>query len=132
MLRSDLGQYVTDVSRGFSQFLQSNSGIVLQLRHYCFLLNSFQFIIHLPSCLSVYLSIYLSIYVYLSIYLSVYPIYLSIYVYLSTCIYLSIYLSVYLSTYGSMAPFVGPWPLFQFLNFFTQSVGLLGRGISPS
>jgi hypothetical protein len=27
--------------------------------------------------------------------------------------------------------FVGPWPLFQFLNP-TQSVELLGRGISPS
>jgi hypothetical protein len=28
--------------------------------------------------------------------------------------------------------FVGPWPLFQFLDLFTQPVGLLGRGISPS
>jgi hypothetical protein len=29
--------------------------------------------------------------------------------------------------------FVGPWPfLFQFLDLFTQSVGLLGRGISQS
>jgi hypothetical protein len=28
--------------------------------------------------------------------------------------------------------FVGTWPLFQFLDIFTQSVGLLGRGISPS
>jgi hypothetical protein len=25
-----------------------------------------------------------------------------------------------------------PWPLFQFLDLLTQSVGLLGRGISPS
>jgi hypothetical protein len=28
--------------------------------------------------------------------------------------------------------FVGRWPLIQFLNLFTQSVGLLRRGISPS
>jgi hypothetical protein len=28
--------------------------------------------------------------------------------------------------------FLEPWPLFQFLDLFTQSVGLLGRGISPS
>jgi hypothetical protein len=36
--------------------------------------------------------------------------------------------------YLSMAPrpFVGPWPLFQFLHHFTQSVGFLGRGISSS
>jgi hypothetical protein len=27
---------------------------------------------------------------------------------------------------------VGPWPLFQLLDLFTQSLGLLGRGISPS
>jgi hypothetical protein len=26
-----------------------------------------------------------------------------------------------------LQPFVGPWPLLQFRNFFTQSVGLLGR-----
>jgi hypothetical protein len=31
----------------------------------------------------------------------------------------------------ALQPFVGPWPLFQFLDLFTQSVGLLGRGISP-
>jgi hypothetical protein len=32
----------------------------------------------------------------------------------------------------ALQPFVGPWPL-QFLNiFFTQTVGLLGRVISPS
>jgi hypothetical protein len=29
-------------------------------------------------------------------------------------------------------PFVGPCPLFQFLDLFTQSVGPLGQGISPS
>jgi hypothetical protein len=28
--------------------------------------------------------------------------------------------------------FVGPWSLFQCLDLVTQSVGLLGRGISPS
>jgi hypothetical protein len=32
----------------------------------------------------------------------------------------------------ALQPFFGPRPLFQFLDFFTQSVGLLGRGISPS
>jgi hypothetical protein len=42
------------------------------------------------------------------------------------CSNLSIYLSM------SLQPFVGPWTLFQFLDLFTQSVGLLGRGISPS
>jgi hypothetical protein len=31
----------------------------------------------------------------------------------------------------ALQSFVGPWPLFQFLDLFTQSVGLLGRGISP-
>jgi hypothetical protein len=31
----------------------------------------------------------------------------------------------------ALQPFVGPWPLLQFLNLFSQSVGLLGRGISP-
>jgi hypothetical protein len=36
--------------------------------------------------------------------------------------------------YLSMAqqPLVGPRPLFQFLDLFTQSVGLLRRGIGPS
>jgi hypothetical protein len=35
--------------------------------------------------------------------------------------------------HSSMAlqPFVGPWRLLQFRNFFTQTVELLGRGISP-
>jgi hypothetical protein len=32
----------------------------------------------------------------------------------------------------ALQPFVGPWPLFQFLDLFTQKIGLLGRGISPS
>jgi hypothetical protein len=32
----------------------------------------------------------------------------------------------------ALQPFVGPWPLFQFRNLFTQSVKPLGRGISPS
>jgi hypothetical protein len=38
--------------------------------------------------------------------------------------------SIYLSV--AVQPFVGPLSLFQFLDLFTQSVGLLGRGISPS
>jgi hypothetical protein len=32
----------------------------------------------------------------------------------------------------TLQPFVGPWARFQFLNLSKQSVGLLGRGISPS
>jgi hypothetical protein len=32
----------------------------------------------------------------------------------------------------ALQPVVGPWLPFQFLHLFTQSVGLLGRGISPS
>jgi hypothetical protein len=32
----------------------------------------------------------------------------------------------------ALQPFVGPWVIFQFLGLFTQTVGLLGRGISPS
>jgi hypothetical protein len=31
-----------------------------------------------------------------------------------------------------LQPFVGPWTLFKFLDIFTQSVVLLGRGINPS
>jgi hypothetical protein len=47
---------------------------------------------------------------------------------------MEICLSVCLSICLSMAlqPFVGPWPLFQFLDLFTQLIGLLGWGISPS
>jgi hypothetical protein len=37
---------------------------------------------------------------------------------------------IYLSM--ALQPFVGPWPLFQFLDLFTQSVRLLGWGIRPS
>jgi hypothetical protein len=33
---------------------------------------------------------------------------------------------------GYTALFVGPWHLLQFHNFFAQSVGILGRVISPS
>jgi hypothetical protein len=32
----------------------------------------------------------------------------------------------------AVQPFVGPWPLFQFLDPIHQSVGLIGRGISLS
>jgi hypothetical protein len=31
----------------------------------------------------------------------------------------------------ALQPLIGPWPIFQFLCLFTQSVGLLGPGISP-
>jgi hypothetical protein len=46
------------------------------------------------------------------------------------CCNFSMYLS---SIYLSMAlePFVGPWPLLQFLDLFRQFVRLFGRGISP-
>jgi hypothetical protein len=39
-----------------------------------------------------------------------------------------------LNIHPSMAlqPFVGSWPIFQFRNLYMQTVGLLGRGISPS
>jgi hypothetical protein len=43
---------------------------------------------------------------------------------------LSIYVSIYL--FMDLQPFVEPWPLLQFLNLFTQSVGILGQGIRPS
>jgi hypothetical protein len=45
----------------------------------------------------------------------------------ATC---SNYLSIYVPTV--LQPFVGSWPIFSFLISFTQSVGLLGRGISTS
>jgi hypothetical protein len=32
----------------------------------------------------------------------------------------------------TLQPFVGPWRLFQFLDLFTQEVGLPERGMSPS
>jgi hypothetical protein len=32
----------------------------------------------------------------------------------------------------ALEPFVGPWPLLQFPNLFTQTVGLLKQVISPS
>jgi hypothetical protein len=62
-----------------------------------------------------------------------YSLSLSLSVYLPThlSIYLSVCLSVCLSIYGSTALY---WALaaFQFLDIFTQSVGLLWRGISSS
>jgi hypothetical protein len=95
--------------------------------------------IYVSICLSVYLSIYLSIYlpVYISLYLSIcLSVYLSMYlsVYLST--YLSVYLCMYLSTYPSIHVWMYS-PLLDLGRFsvswsFSQSVGLLGRGISPS
>jgi hypothetical protein len=52
--------------------------------------------------------------------------------YLPVC--LSVCMSAGLSIYLSMAlhPFLVPWPIFQFLDLFRQSVELLGRGISSS
>jgi hypothetical protein len=37
---------------------------------------------------------------------------------------------IFISLSMALQPFVGPWPLFQFLDLFTQSVGLLGRGLA--
>jgi hypothetical protein len=37
-------------------------------------------------------------------------------------------MSVSIHLFIAPQPFVGPWPLFQFLDLFTQSVRLLGRG----
>jgi hypothetical protein len=45
---------------------------------------------------------------------------------------ISIYLSIYLYLSIALQPLAGSWLRFQFLDLFTQSVGLLGRGISPS
>jgi hypothetical protein len=52
---------------------------------------------------------------------------------ISLSIYLSIYLSIHLPTYlwlYSLLLDLGRF--FSFVIFFTQTVGLLGRGISPS
>jgi hypothetical protein len=76
----------------------------------------------LSMMISIYLSTYLS--VLLSIYLSVYPP-----TYLPT--YPPTYLPAYIPTYLWLYNSCGPWPLFSFL-IYTQLVGLLGRGISPS
>jgi hypothetical protein len=100
---------------------------------------------YLSIYLSIYLSTYLSIYpsTYLPTYLPTYqPTYLSIY--LST--YLSIHLPTYIPTYLSIHPSIHPsiylsiygstalvdlGCYFSFL-IYSQLVGLLGRGISPS
>jgi hypothetical protein len=42
------------------------------------------------------------------------------------------YFFFYLSISMALQPFVGPWPLFSVSGTFTQSVGPLGREISPS
>jgi hypothetical protein len=76
--------------------------------------------IYLSICLSLCLSVCLSIY--LSIYLSTYqPTYPPTYLPTHLPIYLPTYLPIYLSIYLPMAlqPFVGPWPLIQFLNLYT-------------
>jgi hypothetical protein len=75
---------------------------------------------------NIHRSIYLS--VNLSICLSLCPsIYLS--VYLSICLSVSLIYLIYISTYLPMA--LRPLCFFTFL-IYTQSVGILGRGISPS
>jgi hypothetical protein len=40
--------------------------------------------------------------------------------------------SLFIHSSVVLQPILGPWPLLQFRNLFTQTVGLLGRGISPS
>jgi hypothetical protein len=67
--------------------------------------------VYLSFCLSVYLSI--NQFVYPSIHLSIHP---PTYPPIHPSIHLSICLSIYLWLYD---PFVGPWPLFQFLNLYT-------------
>jgi hypothetical protein len=42
------------------------------------------------------------------------------------------FLDVLIHSSMALQPFVGLWPYVQFRNPYTQSVGLLGRGISPS
>jgi hypothetical protein len=44
----------------------------------------------------------------------------------------SLYSQKLISLPSYLWPFIRPWPLFQFLDLFTQSVGLFGRGISAS
>jgi hypothetical protein len=85
------------------------------VRFQCYI--SLSLYLSLSVCLSISLSVYLS--VCLSVYLSTY---LSVCLYIYLAIYLSICLSTYLSIYLSMAlqPFVGPWPLFSFLIFYTN------------
>jgi hypothetical protein len=49
------------------------------------------------------------------------------------CTFPAIYIHTYIHTHQWLySPFVGPWPLLQFRNLFTQTVGLFGRVISPS
>jgi hypothetical protein len=80
----------------------------------------------LPVCPSVLLSV--PLWIYPSVHPSIYP---STYLFIYLPIYLSTYLSIYLSIYGSralcwvLAAFLFPWSS-------TQSVGFLGRGITPS
>jgi hypothetical protein len=45
---------------------------------------------------------------------------------------LRIYQRSFIHSSIAVEPFVGHWPFLQFRNLFTQSVGLLGRVISPS
>jgi hypothetical protein len=102
--------------------------------------------IYLSFSLSIYVSIYLSMY--LSIYVSIYLcIYVSIYIFIYLSMYLSIYLSLYLSMYLSISRSIYLFIYLSIYSFtvlcwtltafsvswsFTQSVGLLGREISPS
>jgi hypothetical protein len=76
--------------------------------------------IYLPSYLPIYLPTYL-------------PIYLSIYLSICLSIYLPTYLFIYLlSIYGSTVLLLYLCRSFSFLILYTESVGLLGLGISPS
>jgi hypothetical protein len=40
--------------------------------------------------------------------------------------------ATFINSSMALQPFIGPWPLLQFRNFFTQTLGLLGRVIRPS
>jgi hypothetical protein len=61
-------------------------------------------------------------------------IYTHVHIYIYICMFVCIHTYVHSFILSSMAlqNFVGPWPLLQFRNLFTQTVALLGRVISPS
>jgi hypothetical protein len=95
------------VCPGFLQSLHENSGISPQLRHDRLLPNPFQFICHLT--FRRYADCDIESVVKQPINKAR----------KSTSFSSALYLSV------ALEPLVGPWPLFQLLDLFTQSVGFL-------
>jgi hypothetical protein len=102
LLGSNLGRNTGCGFRGFPLSFLANGGAVPGLRHRRFLQNPFQFINH--------------------------PTVQHYTAYILTESYSPPTYSVSMA----LKPFLGPWPLCQFLDLLTQMVGLLGRGISPS